>query len=184
MTNVAFYGGSFNPLHNAHRLFGLHLAELAEFERVLVVVCFQQSGKDLAPFDDRFEMARRAFAGHPKIEVSAIERDLGGESLTLRTLRVLRELHPDWRLRFAAGGDIVESKERWGDDWAHVERLAPPYFVPRVGYSAAEGVPFLPDICSTTLRKLLAAGDVNAARAYLPDPVADYIEGSRLYLAA
>jgi nicotinate-nucleotide adenylyltransferase len=180
---VAVFGGSFDPPHNAHKLFGLHIAQTPGIDRVIAPVCYQQEGKNLLAFEHRFAMTKLAFADEPRIEVSDLERELGGESLTIRTLRELKRRNPTWELRFAAGGDVVKNRHRWGADWEEILVFAPPIFLPRVGVEGS-GEAFLPDVSSTFVRGRLAAGDHAAVAAALPPAVADYVFANGLYRAA
>src|SRR5678816_1236754 len=94
---VAIFGGSFNPPHVAHMLAVVYALSTQQIERVLVVPVFQHPfAKELAPFEDRLAMARLALGWLPRTEVSTIERELGGESRTLRTIEALADRHPSW----------------------------------------------------------------------------------------
>ncbi|MCU0694316.1 MAG: nicotinate-nicotinamide nucleotide adenylyltransferase, partial [Polyangiaceae bacterium] len=121
---VAVFGGSFNPPHVGHVLVASYLLAMMECDRVLVVPCFRHPfGKSLAPFEVRLQMCEAAFGWMPRVEISTVERDLGGESRTLRTLRHIADAHPGWSLRLVIGTDVVQEAPRWyGFD--EVEKLA------------------------------------------------------------
>src|ERR1041384_891173 len=93
---VAVFGGSFNPPHIAHVLAVVYALEVAPIDRVLIVPVFQHPfAKELASFDDRLAMCKAAMDWIPGASVSTVERDLEGESLTLRMLTHLQKEHPD-----------------------------------------------------------------------------------------
>ena len=74
-------------------------------DRVLVIPTYKHPfAKPLAPYDDRVEMCALAMGWLPRVEVSRVEEELGGESRTLRTLEHLQAAHPDWSMRLAHGG--------------------------------------------------------------------------------
>lgn len=177
---VAVFGGSFNPPHVAHVLGAAFVLTTGEVDRVLIVPCFQHPfAKALAPFDDRLAMCRLAFAPLAAVEVSDVERDLGGESLTVRTLEHLATRFPDWRLRLVVGADVVAEMDRWTRP-ERVRALAPPLVLGRVGAPALPGVPaVLPEVSSTALRDALARGEDPGP--LLPAAVAAYARDRRLY---
>lgn len=184
--NVAVYGGSFDPPHLGHVMVVSHLLlNDPSVDKVLVVPCFQQAGKSLTDFERRWEMCIRAFEWLPRVEVSDIEQELGGESITLRTMQELKRHKPDWDLRFVMGTDLLASCETW-DGWDELKQIAPPMPIGRAGISPVrEGdpTPIAPLVSSTIVRKALAAGDYVAAERYLPVGVLRVIADHGLYLA-
>src|SRR5438132_412880 len=81
---VAVFGGSFNPPHVSHVLAVVYALSVAPIDAVLIVPVFQHPfSKELASFDDRLAMCQAAMGWIPRTAISAVERELGGESLTL-----------------------------------------------------------------------------------------------------
>lgn len=183
MKRVAVFGGSFNPPHVAHVLGAAFVLSTGEVDEVLVVPCFRHPfAKELASFEDRLAMCRLAFAPLAAVSVSDVERDLGGESLTVRTLEHLAAQHPDWTLRLVVGADVVAEMDRWTRP-ERVRALAPPLILGRVGAPSLDGVPnVLPDVSSTALREALARGEAGAP--LLPASVAEYARARGLYARA
>src|SRR5580700_9701846 len=111
---VAVFGGSFNPPHVGHVLACALVLSTEDVDRVLVVPAYKHAfAKALAPFDDRVTMCELALGWMPRVEVSRVEQELGGDSLTIRTLEHLAHAHPDWRLRLVIGADILAETSRW-----------------------------------------------------------------------
>ncbi len=183
---IAVYGGSFNPPHVAHVLAAAYALSAAPIDRVLVVPVFHHPfAKELAPYDDRLALCRAAFGLLPGVEVSTIERDLGGDSLTLRTVEELRRLRPDWALRLLIGADVLGDLPKW-HRWDRIAELAPPLVLGRRGFSGAggglaAGPDLLPAVSSTTIRAACAAGDLDDVRELVPTGVAEYITAKGLY---
>lgn len=175
--NIAIYGGSFNPVHLGHVMVPMHLSlNDPSIDKILVMVCFDQKGKLLAPFEHRFEMCRLAFAGVPRVEVSDFERQLGGESLTLRTVRELKKRNPDWSIRFILGSDLVENAPKW-DGWNELIQEAQPLIVGRAGIVSPNGPPPIsPAVSSTEIRKGIAGRDWESIERFLPSRVFQYLQ--------
>lgn len=151
---VALFGGSFNPPHVAHVLATVYALSVGEIDEVLVVPVYRHPfAKELAPFDDRLAMCELAMGWIPGVRVSAVERDLGGESLTLRTLQHLVSEHPSWRMRLLVGSDVLPDIGKW-HRFDEIAKIASPLVLPRAGASAT-GV-LLPDVSSTRVRALFA----------------------------
>lgn len=179
---VAVYGGSFNPPHVGHVLACAWALSAGEVERVLVVPCFVHPfAKELAPYEDRFAMCELAMGWLPGVTISRVEAELGGESLTLRTLDFLRERHPDWSMRLLIGADVLGDAPKW-HRYERVVELAPPLVMGRLGYDAPEvGPPHLPDVSSSEVRARLAAGGEAALDRLVPSSVLAFVRERGLY---
>lgn len=182
---LAIFGGSFNPPHLAHVLAVTVVLARFDVARVLVIPTYQHPfAKALAPFEDRLAMCQHALGWLPKVEVSRVEEELGGESRTLRTLEHLRERYPTTPMRLVMGADIVVESAKWfGFD--RISVLAPPLVLGRAGV-AYEGAPpaILPEISSTDIRAMIAAGRDAELEAFVPRDVLAYVRERRLYTAS
>ncbi|MFT3766120.1 MAG: nicotinate (nicotinamide) nucleotide adenylyltransferase [Minicystis sp.] len=187
---VAIYGGSFNPPHVGHVLGVVYALSTAPIDEVLVVPVFRHPfAKNLAPYPDRLAMCRLALGWIPHVTISTVEEDLGGESLTLRTVEHLLAKHPSWSLRLLVGSDVLADLPKW-HRWDRIAALAPPLVMGRAGVEAAEaavtwvGKPedaMLPRVSSSEIRTALAAGKRGAVQALVPASVLEYIEQKGLY---
>src|SRR5215471_13767712 len=179
---VALFGGSFNPPHVGHVLAVVYALSTQPIDRVLVVPVYQHPfAKELAPFEDRLEMCRLALGWVPGVDVSALERELGGESRTLRTVEELARRNPGWTLRLLIGADVLTEAPKW-HRFDRIAELAPPIVLGRVG-ATAEGAtpPMLPAISSTDIREAIAQGRTAAIRDWLPRGVMELIVERGLY---
>jgi nicotinate-nucleotide adenylyltransferase len=179
---VALFGGSFNPPHVSHLLAATWALSAVPVDRVLVVPVFKHPfAKELAPFDDRLQMCRLALGWVPGVEISDVERRLGGESLTLRTVEHLAEAQPTWRLRLLIGADVLADLPKW-HRFDRIRELAPPIVLGRAGVDDARApAAFLPQVSSTEVRAALGKGDVEAVRGRVPAAVIDYAVRLGLY---
>lgn len=179
---MGVFGGSFNPPHLGHVLAVTVALARFELDRVLVVPTFQHPfAKALASFEERVKMCELAMGWLPRVEVSRVEEELGGESRTLRTLEHLHAQHPHWSLRFVMGADLVVESSKWyGFD--RIMQLAPPIVLGRVGVSY-EGAPpaVLPEISSTEVRAAIGEGRWADVEPFMPRAVLAYAREQGLY---
>lgn len=179
---VAFFGGSFNPPHVSHVLAAVYALSTAPIDEVLVApVYLHPFAKELADFDERVAMCQLAMGWIPRVRVTPVERELGGESRTLRTLEHLKVAHPDWSMRLMIGADVLADVPKW-HRFDRIAELAPPLVLGRVG-ARTEGAPepVLPSISSTEVREALAAGNLDAVSALVPASVLRHVLERGLY---
>ncbi len=179
---TCIFGGSFNPPHLAHVLAVTTVLSTHDVARLLVIPTFQHPfQKALASYEMRIEMCRAAFAWIPKVEISSVERDLGGESRTLRTLEHLRSLHPEWSMRLVMGADLLLEAPKW-HAFEQIKQMAPPLVLGRVGVACDEAPrAILPQVSSTEIRDLVKAEKWNELESLVPRQVLTVIQTERLY---
>lgn len=183
---VALFGGSFNPPHVGHQLLALYVLETKGVDELWFVPTFQHPfHKTLETFADRRTMCERAVeALGPRVRVSDVEAQLGGASLTLRTVQRLIADHPGHAFSLVIGSDLVPETASW-HGIAELRRLVPFIVVQRGGHvSAAAGQQAappvtMPEISSSEIRAALAAGQ--PMTRWIPGRVLDYIAERRLY---
>ncbi len=193
---VAVFGGSFNPPHVAHLLAAVYALSTAPIDEVLVVPVYRHPfSKSLLDFEHRLAMCRLALGWVPRVTVSTVERELGGESLTLRLVEQLAKAHPGWSLRLLIGADVLADLPKW-HRFDRIAEIAPPLVLGRVGVvpppdaglsiGRAGAIPMpsfpaLPRVSSTEIRASVAAGEIEAVRDKMPATVLDYIVQHGLY---
>ena len=172
-------GGSFDPPHLAHVMLALFGLSAAGLERVVVAPTFLHAfGKPLSDFDHRLRMCELAFEQLPAVEVSPIERELGGVSRSLRLIEALGARHPGHRLRLLVGSHILGERARW-QDFDQICARAPLLVAGRPGFGGAQHALTLPEISSSEIRAALARGE--DTDAWLPAKVRAYIAAHGLY---
>ncbi len=186
---IGLLGGTFDPVHTAHVVVAAEVRDRLDLDRVLLVVAgdpWQKRGKVVAAAQDRLALAECAVEGIEGLEVSAIEVEHEGASVTADTLEALQA--PDRTLFLLLGADAVANMPTWRrledtKDLAEivvVERagdleVRPPGEGWRVHHVA---VPRL-DISSTDVRARLAAG--RPVAGLVPPAVVAEIARRRLY---
>jgi len=192
---VAVYGGSFNPPHMGHVLGVVYALATAPIDEVLVVPVFRHPfAKHLAPYAERLTLCRLALGWLPRVTISTVEEELGGDSLTLRTLEHLSATRPEASLRLLVGSDVLADVPKW-HRWDRICTLAPPLVMGRAGAPPAAAaavdwvggkdlppeLPMLPQVSSTEIRAALAEGRLDAVRGLVPASVLEHILAARLY---
>ena len=191
MKRVGLFGGSFDPVHNAHvALATLALEQLALDEVRWIPVCLSsQKSRKLAPAADREAMVRLAIAGEPRFVLDRTELRRGGVSYTLDTVRELAAAEPDTTWVLILGQDQYAGLHTWRDWRDLVSRVTlaianRPDVVaaanPQIGEVPNQLVQLpMMDVSSTEIRRRVAAGESIAS--LVPTPVASYIARHRLY---
>lgn len=132
---IGVFGGTFDPIHNAHVAMARAALEQAQLDRVLFVVSahppHKASGAYATP-EQRFQMVEAALAPYAELEASRIEIDRPGPSYTVETLRSLRDKHAQALLFLILGMDSLVDVPKWKDHET-ILRFAQLLVVPRPG---------------------------------------------------
>jgi len=190
---VGLFGGTFNPLHNAH----IQVAHVALEQYELSQVVFIPNG--IPPHKERvlgtdkearFEMVRLALEGDPRFTASRIEVDREGPSYTIDTIRALKDDYPQG-ICFIVGADRLLKLDTWKEPH-ELLRSVPFIIAPRSGVSldVFDVSPFreaviVPlrmedvDLSSSGLRERIQRGESIAE--WVPKQVAEYIEQHKCY---
>lgn len=164
------YGLSANPPHLAHVFIATYLAD--RFDHVIIVPCFKHAfEKNLVDFEHRFAMCIKAFKNLP-VDISPVEKMLGGKSITARTIEYYKNLDPvsDWH--FALGKDAYNDFNKW-EGKEKLPSLAKPFIV--------DEVDLFPLFHSIQIRNDIKDGYPEHASQYLPKKVYEYIVENNLY---
>ena len=90
---IGLFGGTFDPIHNAHLTVAQEAAARFGLNRVLFVPAAHpphKSGDAITPYEHRFRMVELACRGHEGFEASRLEAG-EGKSYTVLTIRRLRQ---------------------------------------------------------------------------------------------
>ena len=185
---LAIFGGTFDPIHNAHLAVARAAADRFHLDRVLFVPAAHpphKSGVTFAPYADRIRMTELACQGEPRFEVSRIEEG-SARSYSIDTIEKVRaRLHPADQLFFLIGADAFAEIRTWRR-WQDVARSVCFLVVSRPGhlYDVPPEVDMrrldtvdLP-VSSSEIRRALGAGE---RPAEVPAAVLEYTEQHRLY---
>lgn len=191
---VGLFGGTFDPVHNAHvELAHAALAAL-QLDEVRWIPTGQpwQKDRSITPVAHREAMVRLAIAGQPRFVLDRIEIERSGPSFTLDTVRELTAARPGTEWVLIIGQDQYAALHSWRD-WKQLLGLVTLAVANRPGVvhgadpevqrftHRAVPLPML-DISSTAIRERVARGqDITQL---VPPTVARYIETNGLYKTA
>jgi len=187
---LALFGGTFDPIHNAHLSVARLAAERFRLDRVLFVPAFHpphKAGITHAPYEDRVRMAELACRDDSRFEVSRIEEGTA-HSYSIDTIERLRAgLAPGDELYFLIGADAFAEIRAW-HRWRDVARSVRFVVVSRPGhvYAVPSGVQVERFdtvqllTSSSEVRRALAAGETPE----VPAAVMEYTKRHGLYREA
>jgi nicotinate-nucleotide adenylyltransferase len=115
---IAFYGGSFDPVHNGHLKIGRSIVELFELDEFVYIPAFHAPHKkDKRPTSafHRFAMLSLATKEDPQLKVSKMELELPERPFTIETLARLKAEFPADQLFFVMGADSWQEITTWRD---------------------------------------------------------------------
>jgi nicotinate-nucleotide adenylyltransferase len=188
---IAVFGGSFDPVHNAHVALARRALTQLQLTELLWVPAGQpwQKQRTLTPAVHREAMVRLAIDGEPRFSLSRIEIERSGPSYTIDTVRALQAARPGAQWFLVIGQDQYAGFDSW-HGWQ--ELLARTTLAiaarPDAGTAvdpqlraAAHAAVVLPmmDVSSTEIRQRVRSG--LGITDLVPPAVASYIARHHLY---
>ncbi len=122
MKKIAFYGGSFDPVHHGHLRIAQKLTELFELDEfVFIPASHAPHKKDKKPTSafHRYAMLSLVTNDLKKIKVSKMELDLPEKPYTIETLSKLKAELIDHQIFFVMGADSWQEITTWRE-WEKV----------------------------------------------------------------
>ena len=199
MSKIGFFGGTFNPIHNAHLRIAQEAKDRFGLDRILLVpsgYSWMKDPKEIASREDRLRMAELAAEECEGFEVSTIETDQEGPTYSYETLQKLKALYPEDEICFIIGADQLMILEQWKKP-EEIFRLATILVADRGGFDQQEmeekaaelteryGAKIriyhmeASELSSTDLRRRIRDGeDISGC---VPEKVAEYVEKKELY---
>lgn len=136
MKRIAFYGGSFDPLHIGHLSIARKIIELFALDRFVFIPAFHAPHKkDKKPTSafHRFAMLCLATESEYKIKVSTVELEAPEKPFTFETQAKLKVELADAEIFFVIGADSWTEIDTWRE-WEKVLTLTNIIVVTRPNY--------------------------------------------------
>ena len=189
--HIGLFGGSFDPVHNAHLALARHALDELALDELCWVPTGQpwQKARAMTPAVHREAMLRLAIGNDPRSRLERCELERDGPSYTLDTVRELQAAKRGAQWFLIIGQDQFAGLHTWRgfDELLRLVTLAvavrpgtQPTADPRVQAAPRRELQMpLMAISSTDVRARVAAGlDISAL---VPTAVAQYIHQHRLY---
>ena len=136
MERIAFYGGTFDPVHLGHLTVATRLLSVFALDRFVFLPAFHaphKSKSNPAPAYHRFAMLALATKDLPHISISTLELEHAKKRYTVESLAELKENYPTAKLFFVMGADSWMDIRTW-KDWEKVLLMTDQIVVTRPGY--------------------------------------------------
>lgn len=186
---VGIYGGTFNPVHNAHLLVADQVGHTLSLDQVRFMPDANPphvDHKSAIDAETRLAMLQLAIKDNPLFAIETSELKRGGISYTYDTMKELIEKNPTTEYYFIIGGDMVDYLSKWHriDELVRLPRF---HFVGvrRPGAKNESDYPVIwvdvPPVgfSSTDVRNRIRRGQ--SIRYMVPQAVANYIKEHHLY---
>lgn len=188
---IGLYGGSFDPVHQAHLGIARTALEQASLDRLVFIPAAKSPLKahgPLASDADRLDMLRLVLEEDEGFAMDDFEIRQGGISYTLNTVKHFREQRPGADFFWIMGGDQLEKLHHWRaiEDLVRMVsflvmarpgvRLSPPE-LPGLKWTQLSGL--LMDESSSSIRERISRGE--SVAGLLPASVEAFIQEKGLY---
>jgi nicotinate-nucleotide adenylyltransferase len=195
---IGIFGGSFNPIHNAHTTIAEHFVNELDLDKCFFVPTFispfrQEEANQVSP-DDRLSMVRLAIEGKEKFDIDDFEINNKGISYTINTIFHFKDKYPNAKLFLLIGGDQAEKFDNWYN-WQEILYNAQLCIARRpladynsnsifMKFAVASEPPIfieapLMEISSSIIKEKLKSKE--EISQYLDSKVIDYIKANKLY---
>ena len=122
MKRIAFYGGSFDPIHNGHLAIAKELTKLFALDEFNFVPAFHaphKKDKQVSSAFHRYSMLALATNNESKIKISTIELDAPERPYTIETQGKIKAQFSESQIFFVIGADSWAEIDTWRD-WENV----------------------------------------------------------------
>lgn len=183
LKRIGIYGGTFDPIHNAHLILAREALELFDLEKVAFVPAAVSPFRaaPAASGESRLRMTRAAIEGEDRFTVDDCELRRPPPSYTVDTVNSIREREPDAEFYYLVGGDNAAELPKW-HRFDELKRMVQFVVLERAGSLSNYPFPTVRrrlDISATEIRNRVALGQ--SIRYFVPAAVEEIIRQGNLY---
>ena len=201
---IAFFGGTFDPVHNGHLALAKLVLEHRSAGRIMFVPAPNpphKTDREITPFEVRYEMLALALEGKGEgFALSDIEKWRSGRSYTIDTLNQLSKLYEYDDILLLIGEDSLRQLHSWrqcheivrrfgiiayprGEEPVSREELRRYWAEEETEKLLSAVLPSAPcfPVSSTEIRGMIRRGEWEKAEALLPPPVMNFIRKNGVY---
>ncbi len=136
MNRIAFYGGTFDPVHCGHITVAKRLLEIFRLDEFVFLPAYHAPHKaDSMPTSayHRFAMLSHATLKEPRMSVSTLELEHAERRYTVDSLSEIIDKFPNTEVFFVMGADSWADIQTWRE-WERVLMMTSHIIVTRPGY--------------------------------------------------
>ena len=184
VSKLGIYGGTFDPIHNAHLILAREALEQLGLDRVVFVPAAASPHKlERAATSGviRLEMLRAGVEGEPRFEVNDVELQRPPPSFTVDTIEEMRRHEPQSEIFYLVGSDNLPRLHTW-HRFGDLQKLVQFVVLARGAEAADERyttIRRLIDVSATEIRNRVATG--RSIRYLVPAAVEEIIRRHQLY---
>jgi nicotinate-nucleotide adenylyltransferase len=184
LKKIAIYGGTFDPVHDAHLILAREAIETLDLDKVILVPAAISPLKKTAPVasgEVRLAMLRAAIKREPEFEVDECELLRPPPSYTIDTVEEIRRRECDAVLYCLIGEDNVEQLPQW-HRFTELEKMVRFVVLDRSGKQPTHSYQLIHrriDISATDIRRRVAQNE--SIRYLVPESVEEIIQRKKLY---
>jgi nicotinate-nucleotide adenylyltransferase len=184
-TKVALFGGSFNPIQNAHLKIIKTLIKRDLVDEVWIIPSKNHPfSKSLLSPEHRLNMIKLAIQDIPKAKINTIEIESDDITYTIHTIRKLKEKY-DYEFFWIIGSDLLQEMPEWEGYQDLVKEASfilfkrPGYAVRKTALNIRHIIKVTPDISSTEIRAKIHKS--KSLKNKIPSSIEEYIIKNKLY---
>jgi nicotinate-nucleotide adenylyltransferase len=180
---IGVYGGTFDPIHNAHLILAREALELFDLEKVIFVPAAVSPFKaaPAASGEIRLSMVKTSIEGEARFTVDDCELRRPPPSYTIDTVIDLRQRESDAEIYYLLGQDNAAGLPRW-HRFTELEKMVQFVVLDRGADSGIYPFPTVRrrlDMSATEIRNRVASGQ--SIRYFVPAQVEEIIRQGNLY---
>lgn len=188
MRKIAFFGGTFDPVHNGHLCIAQVVTDTLKLDAFYFLPAYAPAHKSFQSITSdkhRMNMLKLAIQSYSKFHIEKAEIVSKGKlKYTIDTLVFLKAKYPDDEIYFVIGGDQAEAFATWRSP-EQITEMVQVVSVMRSGFQMSNhfNIRVLPmeyvDISSTEIRR--AVRTQASIQAFVPHDIENYIKEHHLY---